>query len=66
VWDTDARVAREFKYQSISIRFTADVFNLFNANTALVRVNNIGATNFNAMTQNLTPRILRFGATIRF
>jgi len=67
VWDTDARVAREFKYQTISIRFMADVFNLFNANTALVRANNIGApATFMTLTQNMAPRILRIGATIRF
>ncbi len=66
VWDTDARIAREFKYQSVSIRFMADVFNLFNANTALIRVNSITASNSNALTQNVTPRILRLGATIRF
>jgi hypothetical protein len=33
------------------------LFNAFNANTELVRVNNIGASNFNALTQNLSPRI---------
>ena len=66
VWDTDVRVARQFKVQTLSVRFMADVFNLFNANTALVRVNSIGATNFDALTQNLTPRLLRFGVTIGF
>jgi hypothetical protein len=34
-----------------------DLFNAFNANSELVRVNNIGASNFNALTQNLSPRI---------
>jgi hypothetical protein len=66
VWDTDVRIARQFKYQTLSVRVMADVFNLFNANTALVRINNIGASNFNSLQQNMAPRILRFGVTIGF
>jgi hypothetical protein len=44
----------------------ADMFNLFNANTSLVRVNNISASHFNTLTQNMTPRIRRVGITIGF
>jgi hypothetical protein len=43
-----------------------DVFNVFNANTALVRVNDVTATNFNALAQNLSPRIARVGLVIGF
>jgi hypothetical protein len=48
------------------MRVLADVFNLFNANTELVRVNNLGATNFNALVQNLSPRVLRLGLSVTF
>jgi hypothetical protein len=37
-----------------------------NANTALVRNNNITSPTFNALAQHLSPRILRFGASIGF
>src|SRR5262245_10537613 len=65
-WDTDLRVAREFAFQTLKVRLIADVFNVFNANTALLRVNNIGATNFNALSQNVTPRIVRLGLVVGF
>src|SRR5262245_13979275 len=65
-WDTDIRIARQFAFQSLKVRVIGDVFNLFNANTALLRVNNIGAANFNALSQNVTPRIVRFGLVVGF
>jgi hypothetical protein len=46
-----------------------DVFNLFNTNNVLVRNGNImatGATGFNAIAQNLSPRIARLGLQIGF
>jgi hypothetical protein len=42
------------------------VFNLLNANTALVRVNNVTSTTFNVITQNMTPRVLRLGLVVGF
>jgi hypothetical protein len=42
------------------------VFNLFNANTTLVRVNDVTSTRFNALAQNLSPRIARVGLVIGF
>jgi hypothetical protein len=66
VWDTDVRLARAFKFQTLSLRFIGDVFNLANANTVLVRNNNILATTFNQIGQNLSPRIFRFGVEVGF
>jgi len=66
IWDADMRVAKEFRLQHTRVRVMADVFNLLNANTALVRVNNITSTTFNVITQNMTPRILRFGVVVGF
>jgi hypothetical protein len=66
VWDTDLRIARELAFQSVRIRVMADLFNVANANTALVRVNSFTSSAFNALTQNMTPRILRVGVTIGF
>ncbi len=42
------------------------LFNLFNANTVLVRNNNILSTTFNQVVQNLSPRIVRFGIELGF
>ena len=66
VWNTDLRVAREFKAQALSFRLMADVFNVFNANTVFVRNNNIGSSVFNQIGQNQSPRILRLGVQMRF
>jgi hypothetical protein len=66
VWDTDFRVARDFKLGAVTIRGMFDVFNLLNADTALVRNGNITATTFNQIAQNLSPRIARVGVQIGF
>ncbi len=48
------------------------MYSTYSANTALVRNNNIGATTFNpkfrfnALAQNLSPRIARVGLVIGF
>ena len=66
LWTTDLRVARTFQVQQVKLRLVGDLFNAFNANTELVRVNNIGASNFNALSQNLSPRIFRVGVVLGF
>ena len=66
VWDTDLRVARTFRLRAASLRVIGDLFNVANANTALVRNNNVLSTAFNTIGQNLSPRILRLGVTIGF
>jgi len=45
---------------------TADLFNVFNANTELNRQRNLLATNFHLLTDNLSPRILRIGVRMGF
>jgi len=73
LWNTDMRIARSFKAQMINLRLIGDLFNVFNSNTALVRVNNITPTatgalpaNYNTLAQNLSPRIFRVGLVIGF
>ena len=66
LWNTDVRASRSFRVSSVRMRLIADVFNVLNANTALVRNNNVTSPTFNALAQNLSPRILRFGAVIGF
>jgi hypothetical protein len=50
----------------MDIRLIADLFNVFNASTVLVRNNNLASTSFNQIAQNMSPRILRVGAVIGF
>ena len=66
LWNTDVRAAKQFTFSQARLRLILDVFNLFNANTALVRVNNVTAPNFNALAQNLSPRIARVGLVLGF
>jgi hypothetical protein len=66
LWTTDLRVSRAFRVEHVTLRLVGDLFNAFNANTELVRVNNIAASNFNALSQNLSPRIFRVGVVLGF
>lgn len=66
LWNTDIRVARQFRTDRVNVRAIFDLFNVMNANTELVRVNNITSTTFNALAQNLSPRIARVGLVVGF
>jgi hypothetical protein len=66
LWNTDVRAAKQFRFAQANLRLILDVFNVFNANTALVRVNNVTSPNFNALAQNLSPRIARVGVVVGF
>jgi Carboxypeptidase regulatory-like domain/TonB-dependent Receptor Plug Domain len=66
LWNTDLRAARSFKVNAVTFRGILDAFNVFNANTALVRNNNIASPTSNALAQNLSPRIFRIGLVVGF
>jgi hypothetical protein len=66
LWDTDVRAAKTLKINTVNLRLILDVFNVFNANTALVRNNNIASPTFDTLAQNLSPRIARIGVTVGF
>jgi hypothetical protein len=66
IFDADLRVAKTFKAQKVSVRVMGDLFNAFNANTVLIRNNNLGSTAFNSIAMNLSPRIFRLGAVVGF
>jgi hypothetical protein len=66
MWDTDVRAAKTLKINTVNLRLILDVFNLFNANTALVRSDNIVSATFDSLAQNLSPRIARIGVTVGF
>jgi Carboxypeptidase regulatory-like domain len=73
LWNLDVRAARTFRFGGTSFEAIADLFNVFNSNTELVRNRNFDAVsattpsaNFQALTTNLSPRILRFGVRLNF
>jgi hypothetical protein len=70
VWNTDIRVAKTFRLpaggRETSFRVMADVFNLFNVNTPLVRNSNIASTAYLSLTKNVSPRIARIGLVVGF
>jgi Carboxypeptidase regulatory-like domain/TonB-dependent Receptor Plug Domain len=66
LWNLDLRVARSFMIGRTSTQFIADLFNVMNANTVLVRNRNIDSPSFGRIAQNLSPRILRFGLRVGF
>ena len=66
LWDTDIRAAKELKINTVSLRVIFDLFNVLNANTALVRNDNIASPTFDVLAQNLSPRIARIGLTVGF
>ncbi len=66
LWNTDLRVARQFRASRVNVRGIFDLFNVLNANTALVRVSDVTSTNLNVLAQNLSPRIARIGVVVGF
>lgn len=66
VWNTDLRVSRPFRVNRATISVAADLFNVFNSNTELIRVRNADAANYRMITSWLSPRILRLGLRIGF
>lgn len=66
LWNTDLRVSKQFKLQRLNLQMMADLFNVFNANTEMVRNRNVSSTTYYALAQNLSPRIVRFGLKVTF
>jgi hypothetical protein len=61
LWDLDFSVSKNIRFGRGSLKVIADLFNALNANTEINRTRNLGATNFNALQSNLSPRVLRLG-----
>jgi hypothetical protein len=66
IWNTDIRLAKHLRSGRFNMELNADVFNLFNGNAALNRQRNVTNPAFGQLTQNLSPRILRFGMRVGF
>ncbi len=69
LWNLDLRLAKNIDVAGVSMQVTADLFNVLNTNTEINRNRNIGATGatgFNYLTDNVSPRVLRVGARLSF
>jgi hypothetical protein len=66
LWNLDLRGSKSVQFQRLNVQFIADLFNVMNANTELNRQRNIDSATFGQLTQNLSPRILRFGVRVGF
>ena len=66
LWNVDVRLSKGVRIERFSMQFVADLFNVLNANTELNRQRNLDSPNFNRLTSNLSPRILRFGVRLGF
>jgi Carboxypeptidase regulatory-like domain/TonB-dependent Receptor Plug Domain len=66
VWNLDFRLAKNIRLSGrASLNLTADLFNVFNANTVLVRTGNADGA-FNRINEIQAPRIVRFGMRLGF
>lgn len=62
----DLRLAKLWKIKDTSVEVAVECFNVLNENTVLQRQRGIGSGVEDRITEILSPRIFRFGATISF
>jgi len=62
----DVRAEKEIVFGRTRVALDLDVFNLFNSGTILGRQYDVQASNFNAITEIMNPRIARFGVRFGF
>jgi hypothetical protein len=62
--DLDLRVDKSVKVKNAKITFSADVFNVFNADTIQSIRRTQNATNANLISSLVAPRVIRFGARL--
>ena len=62
----DVRAEKAFTFARWHAAFDADVFNVLNSGTVLGRQYDVQASNFNAITEIMNPRIVRFGVRVTF
>ena len=65
--NVDLRVAKHFRFGGkANFDLTADLFNIFNSGTVLVRNGSASSSAFNRIDEILAPRIARFGVRLGF
>ncbi len=66
LWNLDLRWAKNLQPGRLNSQLTVDLFNVTNTNTELNRIRNLASPNFGRITDNISPRILRFGLRFGF
>jgi hypothetical protein len=66
LYSLDARISKKLAVTRANVSLDADVFNVLNANTTLAAQTNVASPNFQVISLNLSPRILRFGLRLMF
>ena len=66
IYVLDARLDKDFKFSDFNLTLSLDGFNLTNRSYVLQRERNVDAGRFYQPNEELSPRILRIGATLRF
>lgn len=62
----DVRAEKSFTFNGVNAAFDVDVFNVLNSSTVLGRQYDVQASNFDAITEIMNPRIVRFGVRFMF
>lgn len=62
----DVRVERSFAVANFTLDVSADVFNLFNTQTAVQRNTDLSDLLKGGVLETLSPRVMRFGVRVRF
>jgi hypothetical protein len=66
LYNIDVRAAKKVRAGRANLTLMADLFNLLNANTTLAAQTNVASPNFQLISLNLSPRILRFGLRVSY
>ncbi len=67
VWNLDLRLAKNITvFKQLTAAITVDVFNAFNSDTVLRRVDEADAASFNRIEEIMNPRLIRVGARLSF
>jgi hypothetical protein len=62
----DLRWAKYLRGNRVNSTITVDLFNLTNTNVEINRIRTVGSPAFGRITDNISPRILRFGVRLGF
>jgi hypothetical protein len=65
-WMMNLGASKKLAVTRANVSLDADVFNVLNANTTLAAQTNVASPNFQLISLNLSPRILRFGLRVTF
>jgi hypothetical protein len=66
LWDLDVRLAKNFVWDKFRVTLAAEMFNVFNSNTEMNRINQANSASYGRLDEILAPRIVRFGAKVTF